>query len=91
MPVGIKLMGQASGKNTKFEKIQDDERNLSLMDYLRKQNIPIASACYGEGVCKKCIVNDELLSCQIKVKDCLKSLPRDQVDNCFVIFCNPRV
>jgi Na+-transporting NADH:ubiquinone oxidoreductase subunit NqrF len=39
----------------------------TLMDFLRSQKIPIASSCFGEGVCRRCKVSETVLSCQIKV------------------------
>ena len=51
--------------------LKESDQNLSLLEILRINSIPIASSCDGEGICKKCLVNDELISCQIKVKDFL--------------------
>ncbi len=45
------------------------------MEYLRRENIPVASSCYGEGICKKCVVklgDVEELSCLISVKKLLE-------------------
>ena len=47
---------------------QEKEKTISLMDFLRLKSVSIASSCYGEGVCKKCVLkinNEEKLSCQI--------------------------
>ena len=44
---------------------------LSLMDFLTGNNITIASSCGGVGACSKCIINQNILSCQISLKDFL--------------------
>ena len=38
------------------------------MDFLIKNGITVASSCAGEGRCRKCIVNENVLSCQINLK-----------------------
>jgi Na+-transporting NADH:ubiquinone oxidoreductase subunit NqrF len=46
--------------------------DLTLMDFLMFHKITIASSCAGAGTCKKCNVNDSLLSCQVKLKEFVK-------------------
>jgi uncharacterized 2Fe-2S/4Fe-4S cluster protein (DUF4445 family) len=75
----IKIRGLASGKIVKilsFKKIPD---NTTLMDYLISQGIPIASSCKGEGVCSKCTINSNLLSCQISLKNFLELYPNQEI------------
>jgi len=75
----ITIKGLASGKIVtilKFEHILDD---ISLMDYLLQQGIPVASSCLGQGVCSKCIVNNNLLSCQISLKNFVKLNPDQEI------------
>lgn len=43
----------------------------SLMDFLMRNKITIASSCGGAGSCKKCVVNKDLLSCQVSLRDFL--------------------
>lgn len=64
----LQIKGLASKKTIKSISLSKDDLG-NLMDFLRNHNIPIASSCYGEGVCKKCIVNKNILSCQVKVED----------------------
>ena len=45
------------------------DRNEVLMFFLMKHGLPIASSCAGDGVCKKCKMSDETLSCQLSVSD----------------------
>lgn len=47
----------------------------NLMDFLRRHGIPVASSCGGDGVCRRCVVNGELLSCQMNVGGFLALVP----------------
>ena len=53
---------------------------LTLMDFLIQHNITIASSCGGEGICSRCIVNQDILSCQITLKDFVSSNPNLKID-----------
>ncbi len=67
----VKVIGLASGKIIKDIDLQPSDHSLSLMDFLRKNQVTVASSCNGEGVCKKCAVNNDVISCQIKTLDFL--------------------
>lgn len=75
MPKSIEVIGLASGKLVKTIEVQHEHEQMSLMDFLRAHKIPVASSCFGEGVCRRCKVNQGLLSCQIKMIDYLKTQP----------------
>lgn len=65
----IIVFGLASNQLIKTIKIpQNFPDNLSLMDFLRDNEITIASSCSGVGTCQKCVVNKTQLSCQITLK-----------------------
>ncbi len=67
MPRELIVKGQASGK-TLFSTKEVFPKDTNLLDYLRKKGIPVASSCYGDGVCKKCVVilnGKNVLSCEI--------------------------
>ncbi len=63
MPL-ILVRGRASGRE--LGAWEADAQEL-LMRFLHERGIPIASSCDGEGVCRRCTVNGELLSCQTTV------------------------
>ena len=66
----IIVKGLASNKIVQTISIPHSNlKNMSLMDFLRANAITIASSCNGEGTCKKCIVNNELISCQISLEN----------------------
>ncbi len=64
------INGAASQKEIKKILIPDEfEKNLSVMEFLISNSITIASSCSGVGSCKKCIINENILSCQITLKE----------------------
>lgn len=66
----LTIRGEASGKVVKVIKLSElPIEEISLMDYLIKQSVPVASSCYGEGVCRKCVTSSDLLTCQVKLSD----------------------
>lgn len=70
----LEVYGLASAKKIKTIKLSKEDlessADKSLMDFLRSHSLPIASSCYGEGVCEKCEVTlcrdseIQILSCQ---------------------------
>jgi ferredoxin len=75
----ININGIASGRLYKSVEFDDSKLELSLMDFLHQNDIPIASSCSGEGVCEKCIVNGDILSCQLSLKEFLEKFKEVQV------------
>ncbi len=67
------IHGKASGKIVAELEMQDPKE--VLMFFLMKNNLPIASSCAGDGVCKKCCLSDGRLSCQMSVEDALSNGP----------------
>lgn len=64
----LKVYGNASGKTIACITINEtSDVGLSIMDLLINNNITIASSCHGEGKCHKCLVNNDVVSCQISV------------------------
>lgn len=71
LPLTVK--GLASGSLIGSWPIVDPTDN--LMDFLRSKGIPIASSCGGDGVCRKCVVNGDNLSCQLSLKRFFELFP----------------
>lgn len=70
----IKVLGGASGKLVKELSVDEESLELTLMEFLRNHQVPVASSCYGEGVCRKCTVQSgvtEFLSCMMTTKQFL--------------------
>ncbi len=63
----ITVYGQSSKTTKQFEVITSD-LDLTMLQWLRDHNIPIASSCRGLGICDKCLINERHLSCEYTVK-----------------------
>jgi hypothetical protein len=61
----LRVCGGASGRLVGQWEIDSPQEN--LMRWLQRHGVNVASSCDGEGVCRKCIVNGDTLSCQITV------------------------
>jgi hypothetical protein len=70
----LNVKGQASGKSWKFS-VSDSDMALTVMHFLLQHNLPIASSCGGEGICKKCVINNDIVSCQITLKTYFRDFP----------------
>jgi hypothetical protein len=79
MPLALNIKGLASGQNFQLV-VEPFELSMTLMNFLISHNYRIASSCSGEGVCKKCIVNKTIVSCQIKVEDFLRDSDTVEID-----------
>lgn len=64
----IIIKGLASSKTREIE-VTDDDLDKSLLSFLSSKGIPVASSCSGKAKCHKCVFNEEILSCDEKVKD----------------------
>lgn len=75
----IKIFGNASKSLIKeFNLNNHSQPDMNLMDFLRKNSIPIASSCAGEGICKKCgvlIEEQQILSCLITLEQIFEKAP----------------
>lgn len=68
----ITVKGLASNNTWTFP-ISEEEMEMILMDFLRKKQMMIASSCSGAGICRKCIIQDDILTCVPTVKEFLQS------------------
>ncbi len=77
----IHIFGRASQNIVKSIKMTDELKDLhqysSLMTFLISEGLNIASSCSGAGVCRKCVVNDSLLSCQVSFIDFINQKSHD--------------
>jgi Na+-transporting NADH:ubiquinone oxidoreductase subunit NqrF len=72
--VQIEVVGTASGRSTMIE-YQESDLDELLLFFLRSKGITIASSCDGEGVCKRCDIQNGWLTCQLTLKDFLQRQP----------------
>jgi hypothetical protein len=76
--VQVTLRGLASGKTT-FVPYSENDLQTTLLDFLRDKGITIASSCGGEGVCKKCAIQNDWLTCKLTLEIFLKRQPDGQI------------
>ena len=67
----IIVWGKASNKAILEKEIPSDELRQNTLSWLRNHKIPVASSCDGDGVCKKCVINNSILSCKSILGDLL--------------------
>lgn len=74
----IEIIGLASG-TSKFLSYTENDVDENLLKWLRKNQITIASSCDGEGVCKKCVIQNEWPSCELTLKTFLERQPDGKI------------
>lgn len=70
----ITVLGKASGLSTTLQ-VVPLEMSHNLMLWLRAQGVTIASSCDGEGVCKKCTIQNDWMTCRLTVEEFLQLRP----------------
>jgi len=75
----IKVRGLASGR---VRELYVDEQSMdeNLLRWLRGQGVTIASSCDGEGVCRKCAIQEEKLTCLLTPRAALQLWPDGIID-----------
>lgn len=68
------VRGLASGKIMPVTFAPSDLQK-DLLHFLRGKGITIASSCDGEGVCKKCGIQNGWLTCELTLEEFLKRQP----------------
>ena len=74
----VEVVGLASGTSRFIEYTKQDLDSL-LLDWLRSKEITIASSCDGEGVCKKCSIQNGWLTCELTLKNFLERQPDGKI------------
>lgn len=69
----LTIYGEASQSIVKNINYNDPDLAKDLLSFLREAEIPIASSCSGSGICKLCNINDNIISCEITLKDFIKT------------------
>lgn len=68
----LQIIGSASGQKS-FIEVGKDEYDSTLLEFLRSHGFPIASSCSGRQQCRKCVLNTDILSCDITVEEFLST------------------
>lgn len=77
MPI-IEVRGLASGSGKKLE-VRPDELTRNLLFWLREKGITIASSCDGEGVCRKCIIQNDWATCELTLEEFFQRQPDGKI------------
>lgn len=75
----IEVQGLAS-KTSRFIEALDSDLDTDLLTWLRAQGVMIASSCDGEGVCKKCNIQNGWLTCELTLKEFLERQPDGKIE-----------
>lgn len=75
----ITIHGLASGTKTELE-ASPSSLDENLLIWLRDQGITIASSCDGEGVCKKCGIQNGWLTCEMTLRSFLELAPQGIIE-----------
>jgi Na+-transporting NADH:ubiquinone oxidoreductase subunit NqrF len=76
--VQIEIKGKASGRST-FITYEEQDLKENLLIFLRKKGVTIASSCDGEGVCKKCVIQNDWLTCMMTLEEFFQRQPNRQI------------
>ncbi len=74
----IEIKGKASGKSLYISYNTQDLKEI-LLNFLRAKGITIASSCDGEGVCKKCDIQNGWLTCEMTLEEFIQRQPDKQI------------
>jgi Na+-transporting NADH:ubiquinone oxidoreductase subunit NqrF len=74
----ITILGLASGK-TILLPYESSDLDKNLMFWLKEKGINIASSCDGQGVCKKCVIQEEILTCKFTLKEFFQREPEKKI------------
>lgn len=77
MPL-IQIIGGASGKIRELE-FTEEELQLDLLTWLRSRKVTVASSCDGEGICKRCKIQNDWLTCMLTLEEFLKRQPDGKI------------
>jgi Na+-transporting NADH:ubiquinone oxidoreductase subunit NqrF len=64
----IEIKGLASGRSI-FINFDEYDLRQNLLVFLRSKGITIASSCDGNGVCRKCSIQNDWLTCEMTLEE----------------------
>lgn len=74
----IEVRGLAS-QTSRFIDVSESNMSETLLDFLRANGVTIASSCDGEGVCKKCGIQNGWLTCELTLEEFFKRQPDGKI------------
>lgn len=74
----LEIIGQASGTSRLIDYTSDDLKT-NLLAWLRSQGVTVASSCDGKGVCKKCVIQNDWITCELTLQTFLEICPEGKI------------
>ena len=74
----MEIYGKASG-TSRYLEYTSDELDENLLKWLRSHGVTIASSCDGVGVCRKCVIQNDWLTCELTLKTFLERCPEGKI------------
>lgn len=74
----VEVVGGASGKSFTLN-YQSEDLPDTMLHFLRKKGVTIASSCEGEGVCKRCDIQNGWLTCRLTLETFLERQPDGKI------------
>lgn len=74
----VEVLGLASGRRIILP-LKAYETQENLLKWLRSKGITVASSCDGEGVCKKCDIQNGWLTCRMTLAEFLQRQPNGEI------------
>lgn len=75
----ITIVGKASGTEKELS-VKPEDLSRNLLFWLRDQGVTIASSCDGEGVCKRCYIQHNWLTCEMTLGEFLIREPSGRIE-----------
>ncbi len=75
----IEVKGLAS-KTSRLIEFTEADLETDLLTLLRSKSVTVASSCDGEGVCKKCNIQNGWLTCELTLKEFLERQPDGKIE-----------
>ncbi len=75
----IEVKGLAS-KTSRLIEFTEADLETDLLTLLRSKSVTVASSCDGEGVCKKCNIQNGWLTCELTLREFLERQPDGKIE-----------
>jgi Na+-transporting NADH:ubiquinone oxidoreductase subunit NqrF len=64
----VEIKGLASGRSL-FIDFDQSDLDQNLLVFLRSKGITIASSCDGNGICRKCTIQNDWMTCEMTLEE----------------------
>jgi hypothetical protein len=75
----IIVSGKASGQKVSFP-FSNEDLSINLLTWLRSHGVMIASSCDGQKICRKCVIQNDWLTCSWTLGEFIRKNPSAVVE-----------